>query len=196
MTGLEKIVSKITAEGQAQGDEIISEAVNKANEIIDEAKKAANEKSKKILAEAEKESQRRISVARSSADSITRTRYLQVRNAVVNDIISAAYERIEVLDDKDYFDLLYKICVKNIENGECVMKLSKKDIARLPADFEDRINKAVYEKGAVQISKEPIDIENGFVLVYGDMEVNCTFRAVFDEKMDSLKDLLNPVLFG
>ena len=41
-----------------------------------------------------------------------------------------------------------------------------------------------------------MDIENGFVLVYGDIEINCTLRAVFDERMDNLKDLLRPLLFA
>lgn len=196
MTGIDKIVSKISAEGQAKCDEIIGEAVKKANSIIEESKKKADAEAERILEDARAESDRRISVARSAADSITRTRYLKIRNAVVNDVISAAYEKIEVLEDAEYFDLLFKLCVNNIEKGECTMYLSTRDLTRLPADFEERINQAVYEKGAVQISKESKQIENGFILVYGDMEVNCTLKAVFDEKMDSLKDILNPLLFA
>ena len=46
------------------------------------------------------------------------------------------------------------------------------------------------------VSRDAVPIENGFVLLYGDIEVNCTLRAVFDERMDDLKDLLNPLLFA
>ena len=75
------------------------------------------------------------------------------------------------------------------------MYLSAQDLQRLPQDFEDRINAEIYETGAVQVSRTPKEIDNGFVLVYGDIEINCTLRAVFDERMDALKDLLHPLLF-
>ena len=133
---------------------------------------------------------------KAKAESITRTKYLEVKNAVVNDVIAAAFEAVENMDDEAYFDLLYKLCVKNIEKGECDLYLNVRDLKRLPADFEDKINSAVYETGAVHIAKQPKPIENGFVLVYGDMEVNCTLRAVFDSSMDALKDLLGPMLFA
>ena len=74
--------------------------------------------------------------------------------------------------------------------------LNARDLARLPQTFEEQINTAIFERGAVQVSKTPMDIENGFVLVYGDIEINCTLRAVFDERMDNLKDLLRPLLFA
>ena len=75
------------------------------------------------------------------------------------------------------------------------MHLNGYDLGRLPEDFEDSINEEVYEKGAVMISQEAIDIENGFVLRYGDIEVNCTLKSVFDESMDRLKDMLSAVMF-
>ena len=75
------------------------------------------------------------------------------------------------------------------------MYLSERDLDRLPEDFEEKVNSLIFEKGALMISKKPGNLENGFILVYGDMEVNCTLRAVFDEKHDLLKDLLGKALF-
>ena len=115
---------------------------------------------------------------------------------MVNDILSAAYEKIEAFDDESYFALLLQLCVKNCEKGEGVLFFNARDLARMPRDFEETINAQIYETGAVQVSKTPMDIENGFVLVYGDIEINCTLRAVFDERMDALKDLLHPLLFA
>ena len=69
------------------------------------------------------------------------------------------------------------------------------DLGRLPQDFELEINSEVFEKSAVYISKQAVDIENGFILSYGQIEINCTFKAVFDENMDNLKDMLSPFMF-
>lgn len=196
VTGLEKIIEKIAEDGAEECKQIISEAKSQADNIIAEARNEARRKANEITDGAKAQADKKLAVSKSGAESITRNRYLSVKNAVVNDIISAAYEEIEKMSDDDYFDLLYKICIKNVETGECVMRLNERDVKRMPRDFEDRINGAVFEKAAVQISKKPYDIENGFVLFYDDFEINCTLRTVFDSKMDDLKDLLCHKLFG
>ena len=48
----------------------------------------------------------------------------------------------------------------------------------MPDDFLGRMKKAVPEAD-MHISQAPADIESGFLLVYGGMDINCTFRAVF-----------------
>lgn len=195
MTGLDKIVSKIAQESAALCAGILEDANKTASEIIATARKESAEKGALITDKAKKEADRITAVAKSSAETVTRNKYLEVRNAVINDIISAAYEEIEKMNDNDYFELLYKLCVKYVETGECMLYLSQRDLERLPKNFEDRVNGTVYERAAVQVSKTAKDIEDGFILDYGDFEVNCTIKAVFDENMDKFKDLLCSKLF-
>lgn len=196
MTGLEKIVEKISEQSEEACLKIIDDANQQASDIILKAKEQAIEKANKIVESAKKEADRINAVARSSAESITRTKYLETKNAVLNDILSACYEETEKMSDKDYFDLLFRLCVKNTETGECMLYLNENDLARLPEDFQEKINGEVYERAAVQVSKKPRDIENGFILDYGDFEVNCTLRAIFDDNMDMLKDTLSKMLFN
>ena len=40
------------------------------------------------------------------------------------------------------------------------------------------------------VSKEPKDMDGGFVLVYGGIEENCTIRAMFHTKQDELSDVV------
>ena len=195
MTGLEKIQEKILDQSKADCDVIISKANQKAKEILINARMRAEELSAKIISDAEELSEKKKLLAKSTAESITRNRYLEVRNAIINDIISAAYEELERLSDEEYFEIIKKLCIKNIAPGEYVMHLNSVDLARLPDGFEDSINAEIYETAAVFIKKEAADIENGFILSSDGVEINCTFRAVFDEKMDSLKDVLNKELF-
>lgn len=195
MTGLDRIIEKIIAEAQKNCDAILSEASAEVKEIISDARAKAKAESEKILSDAHKTAVRKQAVSKSTAESITRNRYLEIRNAILNDIISAAYLEIEKFSDEEYFAMLKKLCIKNVQTGECEMQLSGYDMGRLPDDFEMSINSEIYEKGAVHISSVPADIENGFILSYGDIEINCTLKAVFDENMDSLKDMLSTALF-
>lgn len=195
MTGLEKIQEKILAQSSENCNAIISQANQQAKEILINARNNAAIEADKIIKNAEAVSNRKNIIARSGAEAITRNRYLEVRNAIINDIISAAYEELEKISDDEYFEYLKKLCIKNISDGEFVMYLNSHDLERLPDNFEDSINSVVYKTSAVYVKKEPIDIDNGFILKNDRLEINCTFRAVFDENMDSLKDRLNKELF-
>lgn len=196
MTGLEKITEKILFESQIKCEKILEDGALQVKEILSAAKLEADEKAKALIDSAEAEAARKNAIAKSRAESITRNRYLEIRNAILNDIISAAYETIEHLSDDEYFELIKKLCYKHIQTGECVMYMSGSDLFRLPEKFQDEINSVVFEKAAVHVSDEPVDIENGFILVYDGFEVNCTLKAVFDESMDNLKYTLSRELFN
>lgn len=196
MTGLERITEKIYEQSKANCDEIIRKTNLEIKKMISEARDEGNRQAQEIISKAQKEADRKNNIAKSTAETITRNRYLEIRNAILNDIISAAYLEIEKFSDEDYFDMVFRLCEKNIQPGECTMYFNGFDLSRLPEGFEEKINSAVYETSAVLISKNAIDIENGFVLDYGDIQVNCTFKAVFDESMDRLKDMLSKELFN
>ena len=195
MTGLDRIIEKILLQSQENCNAILNDAAAEVKKIISQARAEANKQSDEIIAKANAEAKKIKAVAKSSAESITRNRYLEIRNAILNDIISAAYLEIEKFSDEEYFSMLRGLCIKNVLEGECEMSLSGYDLGRLPDDFEMSINSEIYEKGAVHISNLPGDIENGFILHYGDIEINCSLKAVFDENMDSLKDMLSTALF-
>lgn len=195
MTGLEVITEKILDDSRLNCEKIIEDGALRVKEILGEARAKGNSEAEKIITSAEMEAERKNAIAKSTAESISRNRYLEIRNAILNDIISEAYESIERMSQEEYFDLIRKLCYKHIQPGECTMYFNGEDLYRLPENFEDEINSAVFETGAVHVCREPIDIENGFILRYDGFEVNCTFKAVFDDCMDNLKFKLSKVLF-
>ncbi len=196
MTGLEKIIQKIEEQSRENCEKLFAQTQLNIKKMIAEAREEGNRRANEIVALAQKEADKKNAVSKSTAESITRNRYLEIRNAILNDIISAAYLEIENFSDDEYFDMIFSLCRKNIQPGECTMLMNGYDLSRLPVDFETRINSEVFETAAVVISKKAVDIENGFILDYGNVRVNCTFRAVFDENMDRLKDMLSKELFA
>ena len=196
MSGLDKITNMITEEATEECQIILKDASDEIKNIIASARKEANKVSREIVDKAKKEADLITATAKGKAESISRNRYLEIRNAILNDVISAAYLEIEKLSDEEYFELIKKLLVNYIQPGECTMFLNGYDLGRLPEDFEIEINTAVFEKSAVYVSKQAVDIENGFILSYGQIEINCTFKAIFDENMDNLKDMLSPFMFS
>ena len=49
--------------------------------------------------------------------------------------------------------------------------------------------------GTLTLSKEPADMTNGFIITYGGVEENCTFDAIFAERANEFKDLVQNILF-
>ncbi len=195
-TGLEKIKSKIQEQSKKNCDEMFQQTDLEIKKILTEARNTANEKADEIISKAKKEAEIKINTAKSVAESITRNRYLEIRNAILNDVISAAYEKIEHFTDEEYFDMIFRLFVKNVQPGECTMYFSGYDIVRLPEDFQQRIDEHVQDTAVVHISSESRRIDNGFILDYGEIQINCTLKAVFDEYMDRLKDVLSKELFN
>ena len=62
-------------------------------------------------------------------------------------------------------------------------------------NFEKKINEAAEAKGGqLSICRKSAKIDNGFILVYGDIEENCSLKAIFDAKHDELTDLVHRVI--
>ena len=196
MTGLQKIIKKIEDDSIEKCASIIDEAEKRASALINEARSEANKIAQDTVMKAQYEADRITAVAKSSAETVSRMKYLEVKNAIINDIISASYEKILKLSDEKYFNVLFRLCVMYVETGACGLYLNSRDLARVPKDFETRINSTVYERAAVRVCDTPAEIENGLILDYGSFSVNCTLKTVFDENKEMLRDILCKELFS
>ena len=196
MTGLEKITSQIQEEAKDSAAKKLEAAKKEADEILAEAKKAceameAEAAEKDALLKTNYESR-----AKSSAEQQRRTALLRAKQEIIADVIEDAYVTLKKKDAKGYFLTMEKILKTYAlaEDGE--IYFSKEDLARMPAGFEKKIEAAAKEKGGSRVlKKEPKAIADGFVLVYGGIEENCTLRALFDAKRDQLQDQVNAILF-
>lgn len=196
MTGLEKITSQIQEEANACAEEKIAAAKKEAEALLSEAKSVCDA----MLSEAEeKNNALKLSYdgrIKSSADQQRRTALLKAKQEIIAEVLEKAYETLKTEDVKSYFLTMEKILKTYVlaEAGE--IYFSEADLARMPADFEKKIEAAAKEKGgSLVLKKEPKAIEDGFVLVYGGVEENCTLKALFDAKKDQLQDKVNAILF-
>lgn len=64
-------------------------------------------------------------------------------------------------------------------------------------DFEKKLQTVLPKDAELTgCSKPNPAIDGGFLLLYGGIEENCTFRALFDDKREELQDLTNQILFA
>lgn len=194
MSGLDKIIASIKAESDANCDRLIADAQAKAQQILMEAKKEGKEKAQEILNDAREAANNRISLAESAALQDYKQIILAKKVELIKEVLSQAVATLKAMPEDEYFDVLIKLSVKHALSQEGIMKLSSKDYARMPKDFEEKLNHSLAGK-KIKLSKETISIDGGFVLVYGDIEINCTFDALANEISEHLKAQANSILF-
>lgn len=194
MAGIESITSLIKQEATENAEKIISEANKTANEILAEAKKAADEKTKAALTTEKAEADAVINKAKSAAELQKRRDLLCAKQEIITEIIEKAKKTLSSLPDKEYFELLIKL-VKKYETGQKgVLALGANDLKRVPSDFEESLKKASENK--LTLSKEPINIKNGFLLLYGGIDINLSFDSLFDENLEELTDKVSAIVFA
>ena len=195
MTGLDKILSKISEEAILKCGEIDAQAKKDAQELWEQTVSKATAEAQKIVSDGQKKADYIVNTAKNAAESAYKKECLKAKNDIINDVIAAAYEKLVTLPDKDYFDVIISLCAANAQKGVGILKFNKTDLKRLPADFSKILEQTLDEGMEIKVSNIAVDIADGFLLTYGDVEVNCTFHALFDSMHDELKDTVCPILF-
>lgn len=190
MNGLDRIINGIIAEANENAqtyaseakelsDVILGNALAEAENIINEAKEKAKEEYNRIIKSAE-----------SSAEVTEKKKLLFEKQRIIHSVIKSAKDKILQLDDSAYFEFATRLLNKFAtgEKGEVV--LSAKDRERVSESFV----KAAAAKN-LSISPRTRSIDGGFVLVYGNIEENCSISAIIEAESENLYDSVNEFLF-
>ena len=198
MTGLEKMKSQILNEAELSAKKILDEAKQDAEKVMQTAKENAEAECGRISKKSEAELEAVKERAASSRDLQKRKAILQAKQEVIAKILDDVYEALLVLDDKSYFEFIRKMLKKFVLPQEGSICFSSNDLKRMPENFESEIMDIAAKKGGkLTLLKEGNDnIRGGFVLLYGGIEENCTFKAMFDSKKGELSDKVYVLLFS
>ena len=196
MSGLEKIVERITRENDEQCRALLENAEKKAQGVLEKARADGNEQAAVVIDKANSQASRILSMAHSSAAMEAKSALLSTRVQLINEVVEKALCQIDALPDGEYFDIIKKLAVANSGSGKGEMLLSGRDLARLPEAFEKELNVLLSDGKEIAVSSQPAAISDGFILRYGDIEENCTFEAIASSRMDELKAVASEKLFN
>lgn len=196
MAGIDTITNEILQTARAKADEQTAAAKAKAEELIAAAQKESDGIRETAAAKADADAASYAKRIESQAGMRKRQTLLKAKQDIIGEVIEAAYEKLVGLPDEEYFALLGKLIVKNVQPGAGELLLNAKDLKRMPESFAEEAEKAASDAGGtLAVSAEAADIANGFVLRYGGIEENCTLGALFAEKQDQLRDKVREVLW-
>lgn len=197
MRGIEKIAAQIIGEAEEKKAAIYEEIQHKIDELNAKTDEEIKAELERINNDTLREEGTLEELAGLAAQQKRRQAALSAKQEVIGEIINEAYERLLNLEDEKYFAVIKKMLEDNVlsEKGEIIF--SARDRQRMPKDFEDVIKNVAFEKGGELVMSDEIrSIDGGFVLVYGGIEENCTFKAMLEASREELHDMVNGKLFG
>ena len=197
MTGLDTILESIRKDGRESAEAILAKARQEADEISAQGREDAQLRREELLRDAPQQAQDAADRVLSSAHREQRRILLIARQEIIQETLEAAEKSLFELTDEDYFTVLLGLAAKRAlpQKGELV--LGSRDFARKPADFEKKLQTVLPKDAELTVASKPNPaIDGGFLLLYGGIEENCTFRALFDDKREELQDLTNQILFA
>ena len=196
MAGIDNITNEILRGAESKVNSILDEARGKAEALLSDTEKQCEADSRKKLAKAEEDAKNYAARIESQAGLRSRQTILTAKQGIIEQVISAAQEKLKGQPAGEYFAMLLTLIEKRVRGGDGEILLSKKDLERLPSDFAEKAAAfAKKEGGTLKVSEAPSEIEDGFILRYGGIEENCTLASLFAEKSDALKDIVHGVLW-
>ena len=196
MTGLENILAKIEEDARARAEDIRAEAARQAAHIREQAQQEADIQRDTIASQGKQKAADTLAHAQSAAALAKRQAELAAKQRLINETIEAAREQLLALPTDQYFSLLQKLAVLHALPQAGQLILSPEDKARKPALFEEGLNAALSDPSAsLTVAEITRPIDGGVILVYGGIEENCSFEALFSAHADELQDMVQALLF-
>lgn len=197
MTGLEKILKQIEEEAAANAAKVIASANEKVNEILASAKEEADKKCAAIAEQSKIDVKSALSRGESAANLYEKKMILKAKQEIVSDIIEQSKKTLTGLPDNEYFGTVIKMIEKYALDKEGQILFNPRDIKRMPEKFSDSMKEALKEKNNAKLSigEYKGNLDGGFILTYGDVEINCSFESLFLSARERLQDKVCEALF-
>lgn len=196
MTGLEKIKNQILTEAREKAEQKTQAARKEAEEILAGSRQAAEEEAARQEEKSRADGDSYRDRVKSSCELKRRTMILEAKQKMIRKVLDQAYQSLVEAGPEKAFSVMEKLLDQAAQPQDGVMYLSQEELDHMPSDFEKKAAEIAGKKGGtLKIAKEAKKLDGGFILVYGGIEENCTWKALFDSNWEKLQDLVNGYLW-
>lgn len=193
MNGLDKILDEIKMESDEVSASIIKEAQDKASEIAQQARQKGEEAVKRIDGDTKQKCDDILARGRSASELYKRKEALKAKQDIISRVLLDAKTTLLNLPEDKYFERILQMIEKHALEEEGEIVFSERDKKRLPKLFEAKLKLA--SKNKLKLAQQPARIDGGFLLLYGGIEENCSFEALFSDMHEQLQDEVRTLLF-
>lgn len=197
MAGIETITRRIAESAHSEAQELLEQARVDAAAQLQQAEQQAALLCDQVLARAQEQAQQIKRAAESDVERDEKQQLLQAKNRVIDRVFDLSVQRLRQLDDDRYFTVLKDLILQYARPAAGELVLSASDRKRMPSGFMHLIDAALGESRKLQLREQPDEtIDGGFVLRYGNVDINCSFAALLAQRREELTQQVYRLLFG
>ncbi len=196
--GADRIIRRVLNDAQARAESIKAEADEQAKTFESEARQKANRKKEHILEQARKGAAEQKGRIIGVAQLETRKDLLSAKQEMIGEAFKKALDKLINLDDKTYLSVISNLLLSMVETGSETVIFSARDKEKITDKFWNEINETLEKqgkKGQLKLSEETREIQGGFILQAGGVEINCSFESLLEMKRDELEPEVAEMLF-
>ena len=193
----EQVVEKILSEANAEAEKIKASAGEKCADSETQLKSrlADYRKETEVLSrEAAEDKRARVSAM---AKMELRKEHLAAKIALLDEVFEKVRQRIKSLPDAEYADLTTALAVKAVQSGDEEVVIGKEE-KRINQELIKKINRKLGPgfKGNLHLAGDRADIDGGFILRRGKVQVNVSIEVLLAAARDKFEIELAEELFG
>jgi len=193
----EQVVEKILSEVRTQAEAVKAEAQQKAAAAAAQVETELAEYGKqteKLSAQAAEDKKARMLAA---ANMEIKKEYLAAKVALLDEVFGKVRQRIKELSDKEYEGFITSLMINAVQSGDeqVVVGAGEK---RIGHGLIKQINRKLSPgyKGNLQLAQDRADIDGGFILRRGKIQVNASIEVLLAEARDKFEMELAEELFA
>ncbi len=189
-------------------EKILSEARQEAERILDEARRQVQARQEAFERESAAFEQETEQLARRSAEDKQarmlaaarmelRKKILAAKRELLDEVFEKTYQRLNRQEDSAYLDLMGRLLMQAVVTGDEEVVVGRNE-TRINQDFLKQINKRLGPgyKGNLRPSAEKADIDGGFLLRRGKVQINCSLKVLLEQIRERIEKELAEKLFG
>lgn len=197
--GLMRLQRRILDDAEKEASRIKDAAQAKAEEILKEASAKAEVRYSEIMSAAQKEretrKQRLITLARLDG----RRMLLAAKDQALQDVFAEAMNAMVSSYRQRYRDFLRELLAATATYDVQEVIFNERDRSELASGLVSEVQDLLKRQGRnvrIDVSQETRPIRGGFLLRSGNIEINCSIEAIFQNKRDELIPEVAGVLFA
>lgn len=198
--GIDRIDARILAEAESYAAAQADEAEKQAQALLDAQRRKTAAKTEEILSRARTQAQALTESAESSAGMRERNALLALKVEMADKAFSAALEKLTHMPQDRYVPAMAALLADAVNGGlpdgaQAYLSLNERDMA-----FADAIIRAAepqFTKNVtVACAAKSTPIRAGFLVICGDIELNCSGETLIAAARDRLEKPVLDILFG
>lgn len=194
MNGIENIIARIDDDARQESQAILEQARTQAQAILEEYRAQARREAEAILERGRTAAAQQGQRLDSAAQLEGRKALLAAKQELIQAAFDRALEKLRGLPREEYISLLADLAAKASSTGREKLIFSQTDRAAVGKAVVMAANQRLGD-GALTLSEECRNMEGGFVLSGGAVEVNCSFEALLRQARAPLTAPVTAVLF-